>query len=114
MGTVAEAKAIAVHQIQRGNRLQLVYRLQAEHHVPVASQIRMLLEIFVFNQAPEQLPGAVWSSIRQVVNQPFLVPNLYALSSGQVIAMHLKPFCQAQLWFQTAPLIEADLKFVKL
>ena len=55
----AEAKAIAVHQTQRQKYLQLVYRRQAELHAPVASPIRMLSGIFVFNQVQEQPPGDV-------------------------------------------------------
>ena len=110
----AEAKAIAVHQTQRQKYLQLVYRRQAELYAPAASTIRMLLGIFVFSQAPEQPLGVAWSLIRQAVNPSFLAPKLYALNSGQVIATHLKHFCRAQRSFQTALLIEADLKSAKL
>jgi hypothetical protein len=76
----AEAKAIAVHQTQRQKYLQLVYRRQSELHAQVASPIRMLSEILLFSQAQEQPLGVAWSLIRQVVNQPFLAPNLYALN----------------------------------
>ena len=74
----------------------------------------MLLAIFVFNQAHELPHGVVWSLIKQIVNQSFLAPNLYALNSDQEIAMPLKRFCLAQLSFQTAAPIEADLKFTNV
>ena len=106
----AEAKAIAVHQTQRQKYLQLVYRRQAELHAPVASPIRMLSEILLFSQSSEQPLGVAWSLIRRAVNQPFLAPNLYALNSGQAIAIHFKRICQAQRSCQTAPQIRADLK----